>query len=121
MGKYICECGNSACIEGACVTALQRALDETPDEEILEIWDTIKGPDIPKNQWISIQSHLPGWLLNDLTKGYTEYKVKNELGQIGISKVTDHNVWKHHAVDCGITHWWNGDFEAVWFSSCFFL
>ena len=57
--------------------------------------------------WVSIEDELPMWLANDVAKGFSEYKVKFLNGCEGITCVSDHNTWYYHAIDAGITHWWN--------------
>lgn len=81
-------------------------------EEAREIADRVgltNRPVLPKNTWISIEEHLPGFLIEDLHQGYSRYKVKNEQGEEFFSQVTDHKVWYYEVKEEGITHWWNGE------------
>lgn len=57
--------------------------------------------------WISIEDHLPMFMVNDLMQGYSEYRVIDKDGNESIRRVTDHMIWYYEAKEAGITHWWN--------------
>lgn len=57
--------------------------------------------------WLSIDDHLPMMYASDIRKGYSEFKVKYENGEIGDTIVCDHNTWKYYAIQNKITHWYN--------------
>jgi len=55
-------------------------------------------------KWVSIEEKLPMMLAEDFMTG-TEYRVRYKDGTEGTSFVCDHNTWYHHAIEFGITHW----------------
>lgn len=63
-------------------------------------------PTIPTG-WVSIEEHLPMFLVGDIMQGYSEYIVKYKDGIESVSRVSDHNTWYYHAKEQGITHWFN--------------
>lgn len=57
--------------------------------------------------WLDIEEYLPMMYVEDIGKGYSEYKVKYADETEGMTKVSDHNTWYYYAKEEGITHWWN--------------
>lgn len=81
-------------------------LDSLTEEELKEHKEKyFPESTIPKG-WVSIEDHLPQWLAKDVIKGYTNYKVKDEISEF-VTGVTDPNIFKYYAMECGITHWFN--------------
>ena len=87
--------------------AVDKFLDGLTKEDIEDIQDKyFKSLNIPKG-WVSIEDHLPRWLAEDVTQGYTEYKVRDKDGNEFIEGVTDHTMWYYDMKDIGVTHWFN--------------
>jgi hypothetical protein len=84
---------------------VERLMSSVNTERDIEFEKFFKSR-LPKG-WISIEQHLPIWLPKDVLKGFSSYMVKNHLGQVFQSKVTDHNLWKLTAIKNNITHWYN--------------
>ena len=59
---------------------------------------------IPKG-WVSIEDHLPQFLVKDVEVGYSTYKVRNE--EEFYMDVTDPNIFYYKAKELGVTHWHN--------------
>lgn len=87
----------------------KRSIEEMTNEELDNLMKEFDEPEVPKG-WISIEDHLPQWMAEDVIKGYTEYKVKGNVGEM-TSKVTDHQMFYYYAKEVGITHWWNENTE----------
>ena len=81
----------------------EKALKNITPEEIEKYFPEDKRPE----GWISIEESLPVMYALDIMKGYTEYKVKYENGETGITGVADHCAWYYRAKEAGITHWWH--------------
>lgn len=81
-------------VGGCSIIKIKTELDETPFE------------DIPKG-WISIESHLPMFLADDIFKGGTTYKVKDIDGNEFEAIVSDQHVFYQIAKNSNITHWLN--------------
>lgn len=88
------------------VEAFNKHIDSLTEEELDELRERFKGPEIPIG-WVSIEDHLPMMCASDLMKGYTEYRVKYENGNEGTTGVSDHNMWYYEAKESGVTHWYN--------------
>lgn len=86
---------------------LKKYLDSKTPEELSKEWDEMFPPDTTPKGWVSIEDSLPMMLAIDISKGYTEYKVKFKNGHEDISGVSDHNMWYYEAKEIGITHWLN--------------
>jgi hypothetical protein len=82
---------------------LRDHLENMTPEEV----DKYFPKDTKPKGWLSIEDYLPAWMCEDVSQGYTEYKVRYNDGGEGISRVTDHNTWYHFAKESGITHWLN--------------
>ena len=85
-------------------------LENIPRWELVELMKEFDSIELPTG-WISIEDHLPQWMGNDIMKGYTEYKVKDNVGEM-TSRVTDHQMFYYYAKEVGITHWWNENSET---------
>jgi hypothetical protein len=91
-----------------CLENLKKYLENRTEEEIEEDRKFLCGDDeiIPKG-WISIEDHLPSFIVRDIEQGYSIYEVKNNDGEIGTTTVTDSRMWYYRAKEIGVTHWLN--------------
>jgi hypothetical protein len=84
---------------------LKEHLDSLSESEIEDL-RKLFADKRPKG-WLSIDEHLPMMLAEDISRGYSVYKVRYSDGAEDITKVADHSVWFYEAKEAGITHWFN--------------